>query len=218
MATLAAVLERDSVSPGIVGLSLSYAMLVTFGLKVLTRYACEVENNIVAVERIEEYLHVPQVSSHGGASRTGLVCSTKFMLFYSQYRQEAPWTIPGRDPPDNWPEEGTLEFQHYETRYRQGLQLALRDLTAFIKDGEKVGIVGRTGAGKSSLTLALFRILEASSGSVVIDGQDISKLGLHNVRKRLTIIPQVRLSIMNSFFAELNFDFCYRTLFCFLAL
>ena len=67
----------------------------------------------------------------------------------------------------------------------------MRDLTAFIKDGEKVGIVGRTGAGKSSLTLALFRILEASSGSVIIDGEDISKLGLHDVRKRLTIIPQV---------------------------
>lgn len=61
LATLAAVLERDSVSPGIVGLSLSYSMLITFGLKVLTRYACEVENNIVAVERIEEYVHVPQV-------------------------------------------------------------------------------------------------------------------------------------------------------------
>jgi ATP-binding cassette subfamily C (CFTR/MRP) protein 1 len=70
------------------------------------------------------------------------------------------------------------------------LDLVLRDVTCKIEPGEKVGIVGRTGAGKSSLTLGLFRLVEAAGGCIIIDGQNISKLGLHDVRGRLTIIPQ----------------------------
>lgn len=80
----------------------------------------------------------------------------------------------------------------YETRYREGLEVVLHDLTCRIAPGEKIGIVGRTGAGKSSLTLSLFRIIEATSGSIFIDGQDISKIGLHDLRLRITVIPQVR--------------------------
>lgn len=68
--------------------------------------------------------------------------------------------------------------------------MVLRDVTCKIEPGEKVGIVGRTGAGKSSLTLALFRLVEAAGGSITIDGENISKLGLHDVRGKLTIIPQ----------------------------
>jgi len=69
--------------------------------------------------------------------------------------------------------------------------LVLKNITCCIEPGEKVGIVGRTGAGKSSLTLALFRIIEPVHGSITIDGQDISRLGLHDLRGRITIIPQV---------------------------
>ena len=75
-------------------------------------------------------------------------------------------------------------------RYREGLDLVLRGLTFSVKSQEKIGIVGRTGAGKSSLTLCLFRIIEAAGGKIVIDGIDISTIGLHSLRSRLTIIPQ----------------------------
>lgn len=83
-----------------------------------------------------------------------------------------------------------MKFTQYSTRYRTGLDLVLRGVTCTIAPGEKVGIVGRTGAGKSSLTLALFRIIEPAGGSITIDGQDLSRLGLHDIRGRITIIPQ----------------------------
>lgn len=82
-------------------------------------------------------------------------------------------------------------------RYREGLDCVLRGITFSITGREKVGVVGRTGAGKSSLTLSLFRIIEAAGGSIFIDGLDISKLGLHTLRSRLTIIPQVNFLILN---------------------
>ena len=75
--------------------------------------------------------------------------------------------------------------------YREGLDLVLKGISCHILSGEKVGIVGRTGAGKSSLTLALFRIIESSGGSIWIDGQNIGLMGLNSLRSRLTIIPQV---------------------------
>lgn len=82
-------------------------------------------------------------------------------------------------------------FDKYSLRYRENLDLVLKKITCNINGGEKIGVVGRTGAGKSSLALALFRIVEAASGKICIDGVDISKLGLHDLRSRLTIIPQV---------------------------
>ena len=161
-AALFAVLSKDSLSPGLVGLSVSYALQVTQTLNWLVRMTSDVETNIVAVERIKEY---------------------------GETKQEAPWE--NNTPlPKNWPEHGRVEFRNFQVRYREGLDLVLRGITFVVEGGEKVGIVGRTGAGKSSLTLALFRIIESSGGSIIIDGQDISKLGLHALRSRLTIIPQ----------------------------
>ena len=74
--------------------------------------------------------------------------------------------------------------------FREGLDLVLKEVSFEIQGGKKVGIVGRTGAGKSSFTLALFRIIEPAKGSIIIDGVDITKLGLHNLRSKITIIPQ----------------------------
>ena len=89
-----------------------------------------------------------------------------------------------------WPEQGQIQFENYQTRYREGLDLVLKDINLSIGAQEKIGICGRTGAGKSSLTLALFRMIEPVGGRITIDGEDIVKLGLHDLRSRLTIIPQ----------------------------
>ena len=83
-----------------------------------------------------------------------------------------------------------MEFKDYQTRYREGLDLVLKGVSCRIMSGEKVGIVGRTGAGKSSLTLALFRIIEPVQGTIVIDDCDVTQMGLGFLRSRLTIIPQ----------------------------
>ncbi|XP_047368141.1 multidrug resistance-associated protein 1 isoform X1 [Vespa velutina] len=162
-AALFVVLGRNTISAGIVGLSVSYALQITQTLNWLVRMTSDVETNIVAVERIKEYGETPQ---------------------------EAPWVNPENVPPKEWPADGYVEFKDYKVRYREGLDLILHGLTFSVKGGEKVGIVGRTGAGKSSLTLSLFRILEAASGKIIIDGIDIATLGLHDLRTKLTIIPQ----------------------------
>ncbi|XP_050076525.1 multidrug resistance-associated protein 1 isoform X4 [Anopheles maculipalpis] len=162
-AALFAVLGRETMNAGLVGLSVSYALQITQTLNWLVRMTSDVETNIVAVERIKEY---------------------------GETKQEAAWELPNSTLPRDWPEQGMVEFRDFQVRYREGLELVLRGITFTVNGGEKVGIVGRTGAGKSSLTLALFRIIESAGGSIVIDGQDIAQLGLHALRSRLTIIPQ----------------------------
>ncbi|CAG7831018.1 unnamed protein product, partial [Allacma fusca] len=101
-------------------------------LSFLMQSFSEVERDIVAVERLKEYCEAPQ---------------------------EAGWESV-RKPPKAWPAQGVLQFDNYQTRYREGLGSVLKNISFEIKAGEKVGIVGRTGAGKSSLTLALFRLIE----------------------------------------------------------
>jgi len=162
-AAILAVMGRDSLTPGLVGLSISYALQVTQTLNWLVRMSSEVETNIVAVERLNEY---------------------------SEVEREADWDNEETAPPADWPQNGRIELNSYSIRYRPGLDLVLKEVNADIKGGERIGIVGRTGAGKSSLTLGLFRMVEPATGSIHIDGVDISKLGLHNLRSRLTIIPQ----------------------------
>ena len=163
-AALFAVLGRDTLDPGIVGLSLTYASTVTQTFNMLIRQTSQIENYMVSVERISEY--------------------------QNQLEQEAPFYMPDQDPDNTWPEFGNIKFDNYQTRYRPGLELVLKGIDCEIERGEKIGIVGRTGAGKSSLTMSLFRIIEAAGGSIVIDGVNISQIGLGFLRSRLTIIPQ----------------------------
>uniref|UniRef100_A0A8B9FIS4 Canalicular multispecific organic anion transporter 2 n=1 Tax=Amazona collaria TaxID=241587 RepID=A0A8B9FIS4_9PSIT len=162
-AALFAVIGKNSLNAGLVGLSVSYALQVTLSLNWMVRMTSELETNIVAVERIKEY---------------------------SETETEAPWVIEGKSPPEDWPSKGELEFVNYSVRYRKGLDLVLKGLNLQVHGGEKIGIVGRTGAGKSSMTLCLFRILEAAKGEIKIDGVKIAEIGLHDLRSRLTIIPQ----------------------------
>ncbi|XP_075422206.1 multidrug resistance-associated protein 1-like isoform X3 [Ascaphus truei] len=162
-ASLFAVVSKHSLSPGLVGLSVSYALQVTTYLNWLVRMSSELETNIVAVERVKEY---------------------------SEMKKEAPWRIQQTTPEGNWPHEGKIEFRGYGLRYREDLDLALKNIDVTVHGGEKVGIVGRTGAGKSSLTLGLFRINESAAGEIIIDGVNIASIGLHDLRFRITIIPQ----------------------------
>uniref|UniRef100_A0A8C0HFU4 Multidrug resistance-associated protein 1 n=1 Tax=Chelonoidis abingdonii TaxID=106734 RepID=A0A8C0HFU4_CHEAB len=162
-AALFAVIARHSLSPGLVGLSVSYSLQVTTYLNWLVRMTSELETNIVAVERVQEY---------------------------SEMEKEAPWCIEQTAPPNSWPHEGQVEFRGYGLRYREDLDLVLKNINVTIKGGEKVGIVGRTGAGKSSLTLGLFRINESAEGEIIIDGVNVAKIGLHDLRFKITIIPQ----------------------------
>ncbi|XP_054155703.1 multidrug resistance-associated protein 1-like [Oppia nitens] len=119
------------------------------------------------------------------AQTQGYLVSFERIDEYCRLKSEANWQS-GQQLSDKWPEKG----YGYGTRYRQGLDLVIKGIDIDIKSGEKIGIVGRTGAGKSSLTLALFRLIEPAMGRIVIDGIDISQLGLHELRSRLTIIPQ----------------------------
>ncbi|XP_029326361.1 multidrug resistance-associated protein 1 isoform X2 [Mus caroli] len=162
-AALFAVISRHSLSAGLVGLSVSYSLQITAYLNWLVRMSSEMETNIVAVERLKEY---------------------------SETEKEAPWQIQETAPPSTWPHSGRVEFRDYCLRYREDLDLVLKHINVTIEGGEKVGIVGRTGAGKSSLTLGLFRINESAEGEIIIDGVNIAKIGLHNLRFKITIIPQ----------------------------
>lgn len=162
-AAIFSVAERDILSGVQVGLSLTYAFQITLFLNILVTSFCTLQSNVVSVERIKQY---------------------------SSLVPEAPWSIESTKPKKEWPEFGKIEFQKYSTRYRPGLQLVIKNISCKIKSSEKIGIVGRTGAGKSSLSLCLFRIIEAAAGKIIIDGLSIADLGLHELRRKLTILPQ----------------------------
>uniref|UniRef100_A0A8C1DU58 ABC-type glutathione-S-conjugate transporter n=1 Tax=Cyprinus carpio carpio TaxID=630221 RepID=A0A8C1DU58_CYPCA len=162
-ASILSVMAKGTLSPGMVGLAVSHSLQVTGFLSWIVRSWTDVENNIVSVERVKEYADTPK---------------------------EAAWTIEGSSLPPSWPQKGTIEFHDYGLQYRKGLELALKGISVHIKEREKIGIVGRTGAGKSSLALGIFRILEAAKGQIFIDGINIAEIGLHDLRSRITIIPQ----------------------------
>ncbi|XP_014553908.1 hypothetical protein COCVIDRAFT_28966 [Bipolaris victoriae FI3] len=157
------VSSHSGLDAGWVGLAMSYALQITQSLNWIVRQTVEVETNIVSVERVLEYAALPS---------------------------EAPEIISKNRPPISWPAQGAVAFNNYSTRYRPGLDLVLKNVNLSIKPKEKIGVVGRTGAGKSSLTLALFRIIEPTEGFVSIDNLNTSTIGLLDLRRRLAIIPQ----------------------------
>ena len=136
---IVSVSTGSGLSAGMVGLAMSYALQITQSLNWIVRQTVEVETNIVSVERVLEYANLPS---------------------------EAPEVISKKRPPLSWPARGAVTLDGYSTRYRAGLDLVLKNIKLDVKPHEKIGVVGRTGAGKSSLTLALFRIIEPTSGTI----------------------------------------------------
>uniref|UniRef100_A0A8C9H2B1 ATP binding cassette subfamily C member 10 n=1 Tax=Piliocolobus tephrosceles TaxID=591936 RepID=A0A8C9H2B1_9PRIM len=154
--------QQGLANPGLVGLSLSYALSLTGLLSGLVSSFTQTEAMLVSVERLEEYsCDLPQ-EPQGQPLQLGT----------------------------SWLTQGSVEFQDVVLAYRPGLPNALDGVTFCVQPGEKLGIVGRTGSGKSSLLLVLFRLLEPSSGRVLLDGVDISQLELAQLRSQLAIIPQ----------------------------
>ncbi|GAA5823616.1 hypothetical protein JCM11251_000700 [Rhodosporidiobolus azoricus] len=155
---------RTSVSPSQTGLVLSYILSISSAFSWMVRQGAEVENDLNSVERVMHYAN--------------------------NLEREAPAVIEDARPPAEWPREGAVEFKDVVMSYRPELPPVLKGLNLSVLPGEKIGVVGRTGAGKSSIMLTLFRIVELQSGSITVDGVDISKIGLSDLRKRIAIIPQ----------------------------
>ncbi|KAL0690461.1 hypothetical protein Bca4012_090139 [Brassica carinata] len=162
-ALLLILIPKGYIAPGLVGLSLSYALTLTQTQVFLTRWYCTLSNSIISVERIKQYMSIPE---------------------------EPPAVVDGRRPPSSWPSNGTIHLQELKIRYRPNAPLVLKGISCTFREGTRVGVVGRTGSGKSTLISALFRLVEPASGCILIDGIDISKIGLKDLRMKLSIIPQ----------------------------
>ena len=149
----------------LIGLAAVYAMKLPITLNLIVRGLTEVDSNAVAVERVLSYIDNEREDESGD--------------------QEA-------DPaPSDWPSsQPAIEIQNFSTRFREGCEIVLHDLNVEIRRGETMAIVGRTGAGKSTIAASLFRLMEAASGQIIVDGVDIKRLRLKDLRSRLSIIPQ----------------------------
>ncbi|GLH12006.1 Multidrug resistance-associated protein 5 [Gryllus bimaculatus] len=161
---LVVVVCRDSVSAANCGLALSCVFAVSTFVPFVMQLKSEMQARFTSVERILEYTE--------------------------DLPEEAPVKLPDTAPPTNWPWSGAIQLHNVQLRYRPDLPLVLHGVTANVKGGEKIGVVGRTGAGKSSLITTLLRLTELAGGRILIDSIDISKIGLHDLRSAVAIIPQ----------------------------
>ncbi|KDP28919.1 hypothetical protein JCGZ_14690 [Jatropha curcas] len=160
---LLVTLPEGIINPSIAGLAVTYGINLNVLQASVIWSMCNAENQMISVERI---------------------------LQYSNITSEAPLVVEECRPSDNWPEVGTISFKDLEVRYAEHLPSVLKHISCTFPGRKKVGVVGRTGSGKSTLIQAIFRIVEAREGSITIDDVDVSKIGLHDLRSRLSIIPQ----------------------------
>ncbi|XP_042048232.1 ABC transporter C family member 8-like isoform X2 [Salvia splendens] len=157
------VFPNSYIAPGLVGLSLSYAFALTGTQVFLSRWYSSLANYIVSVERIKQYMNIPP---------------------------EPPAVIPYDKPPASWPQKGRIELLELKIRYRPNAPVVLKGITCTFEEGKRVGVVGRTGSGKTTLISALFRLVEPHGGRILVDGLDICSIGLRDLRLKLSIIPQ----------------------------
>ncbi|XP_047308451.1 ABC transporter C family member 14-like [Impatiens glandulifera] len=157
------ILPSSIIKPENVGLSLSYGLSLNGVLFWAVYMSCFVENKMVSVERIKQFTAIPS---------------------------EASWKKEETLPSPNWPTHGNVKLEDLQVRYRPNTPLVLKGISVEINGGEKIGVVGRTGSGKSTMIQVFFRLVEPSGGKIIVDGIDISVLGLHDLRSRFGIIPQ----------------------------
>ncbi|KAF9132827.1 hypothetical protein BGW39_011213 [Mortierella sp. 14UC] len=153
----------DSLEPGWAALSLSYALMFTGTIVWLIRIYAQNEMNLNSVERVAEYMNL---------------------------EEEPAAIIEGSRPPASWPHAGEIVIDHLTMKYAPDAPAVIKDVSFTIKAGEKIGVVGRTGSGKSTFAISLFRFMDPVAGTITIDGIDICKIGLQDLRSNLTIIPQ----------------------------
>ncbi|KAL5547288.1 hypothetical protein UlMin_006975 [Ulmus minor] len=156
-------LPKGVIDPGVAGLAVTYGLNLNTLQALVILFLGNMENRIISVERIFQYLNIPS---------------------------EPPLVIESNRPDHSWPSCGQVEIQDLQVRYAPHMPLVLRGLTCTFPGGMKTGILGRTGSGKSTLIQTLFRIIEPAAGQITIDGINISSIGLHDLRSRLSIIPQ----------------------------
>ena len=154
----------DTSNGSSVGLAITSAILLAMGFQWGVRQSTEVETYMTSVERVDEYSHIV---SEGELESSG-----------------------SNIPAPSWPSKGTIEFNNVSLTYFENEGPVLKNLSFKIHEGEKIGIVGRTGAGKSSLINAIFRLTEPDGDGIIIDGVDTRSIGLHDLRKKISIIPQ----------------------------
>ncbi|KAK7393348.1 hypothetical protein VNO78_21901 [Psophocarpus tetragonolobus] len=156
-------LPHGSIDPSMAGLAVTYGLNLNGRLSRWILSFCKLENKIISIERIYQYSQIPS---------------------------EAPAIVEDSRPPSSWPENGTIQLIDLKVRYKENLPVVLHGVSCTFPGGKKIGIVGRTGSGKSTLIQALFRLIEPDAGSILIDNINISTVGLHDLRSHLSIIPQ----------------------------
>ncbi|XVF51375.1 hypothetical protein PTKIN_Ptkin04bG0180100 [Pterospermum kingtungense] len=148
---------------GLIGLALAYGLSLNVFLVISVKSQCMLSNSVVSVERLEQYMYIPS---------------------------EAPEVIEANRPSQDWPSLGKVEIHNLKVRYRPDAPLVLQGISCTFEGGSKIGIVGRTGSGKSTLIGVLLRLVEPTEGEITIDNLNICTIGLHDLRSHLGIIPQ----------------------------
>ncbi|XP_037494595.1 ABC transporter C family member 3 isoform X2 [Jatropha curcas] len=151
------------IDPAIAGLAVTYGLNLNMLQAMVIWNICSLENEMISVERILQYMSIPS---------------------------EPPLVVDENRPDPSWPSHGEVDIDNLQVRYAPHMPLVLQGLTCTFPGGKKTGIVGRTGSGKSTLIQTIFRIVEPAAGQIVIDGINISLIGLHDLRSRISIIPQ----------------------------
>ncbi|KAM1185560.1 hypothetical protein ACFX2G_015159 [Malus domestica] len=150
-------------SSGFIGMILSYGLSLKVFVVIAVQYQCMLANAIISVERVEQYMHIPS---------------------------EALEVIEDNRPAHEWPTVGKVEILDLKVRYKPNAPLVLRGINCTIEGGDKIGIVGRTGNGKTTLISVVFHLVEPTEGKVIVDDYDICTIGLHDLRSRSGVIPQ----------------------------
>ncbi|KAJ0945269.1 putative ABC-type xenobiotic transporter [Helianthus annuus] len=157
------LLPFDASASGFIGMALSYGLSLNIFLVLSVQFQCQLSNLIVSVERLDQYMHI---------------------------HSEAPKIIEDNRPSRSWPSIGRVFIENLKIRYQPNSPFVLHGISCVFEGGHKIGIVGRTGSGKTTLISALFRLVEPTDGRIVIDDLDITSIGLHDLRSSFGIIPQ----------------------------